>query len=503
MKITKAVNLALALFLLFGFSACSKAKRVGGVLEVAIQSSPVTLDPRLATDAEGDKICQLLFDGLMARNKNLEIVPGLAKRYELLSDTSYRFYLRKGVFFHNGEPLTAKDVVYTFESILKGKIASPFREAFSRIKEIKAEDDYTILINLKEPYAPFLTLLTRGIIPEDYAKKVGDRFGAAPVGSGPYKLVRFVPETIVELEVNPRYFGKIPKTKYLRLQIIKDDNIRVLKLLKGDIDLVQNGVPPLLLPKVLESKNLDMITEEGIVMAYLGVNLKDKALKDPRVRKAIAYAINRDEIISHRFGGMASKANSVLSPLNWAYAKDLKQYEYNPSKAKALLKEAGIDSINFSHKTSILKERIDIARMIAHQLGQVGVNVKVEPYEWGTFYRDVKSGNFQIYTLSWVGITEPDFFYDVAHSSQTPPKGFNRNRYSNPQIDKLVEEGRVTMDQEKRKEIYAKVQKILLDDLPYIPLWYEKNIVVYQKWLKGVSLRPDASYLTFVNISKN
>jgi peptide/nickel transport system substrate-binding protein len=489
--------------LLFTVSACSKAKKNNGVLEVAIQSSPVTLDPRLATDAEGDKICQLIFDGLMARNKNLEVVPGLALRYELLSDTSYKFHLRGGVVFHDGTPFTAKDVVYTYESILQGKMASPFREAFRRIKQIKALDDLTVQIDLKEPYAPFLTLLTRGIVPKDYAAKMGDKFGAAPIGTGPYKLMRFVPETIVELGANHEYFGRIPRTKLLRLQIIKDDNIRVLKLLKGDIDLVQNGIPPLLLPKVTQSKKLDMITEEGIVMAYLGVNLKDKALSDPRIRKAIAHAINRDEIISHRFGGMASPANSILSPLNWAYSKDLKQYKYDPEKAKALLKEAGSENINLSHKTSVIKERIDIARMIAHHLGQVGINVKVEPYEWGTFYRDVKRGNFQIYTLSWVGVTEPDFFYDVAHSSQMPPKGFNRDRYKNEEIDKLVEEGRTTMDQEKRKKIYAKVQEILLEDLPYIPLWYEKNIVVYQKYLDGVSLRPDASYLTFINITKS
>ena len=132
----------------------------------------------------------------------------------------------------------------------------------------------------------------------------------------------------------------------------------------------------------------------------------------------------------------------------------------------------------------------------------MGIGVRVEPYEWGTFFKDVRRGNFQAYTLSWVGVTDPDIFYDVCHSSQFPPHGLNRGRYRNSQVDRLVEEGRVTMDRNKRRVVYNKVQKILLEDLPYIPLWYEKNVVVYNKDLKGVSLWPNASYRTFVDIEK-
>ena len=153
-------------------------------------------------------------------------------------------------------------------------------------------------------------------------------------------------------------------------------------------------------------------------------------------------------------------------------------------------------------KTSTVKSRIDIARMIAKQLGRVGIDVRVEPYEWGTFYKDVKGGNFQIYTLSWVGLTEPDIFYDICESKQVPPNGLNRGKFSDPKVDRLVTEGRLTLDEAKRKKAYAEVQKILLKKLPYIPLWYEKNIVIFQKNLSGVSLRMDASYRPFVYIEK-
>lgn len=495
--------------LLFFPLACKKKDPSPKTLEIAVQAGPISLDPRLATDAEGSKICDLIFDGLMKRDDELRLVPGLAEKFEKLSDTSFLFHLRRGVLFHSGAPLTADDVVYTYKSIIEGKIASAYRETFSRIKDMVAQDDHTVRMDLKEIYAPYETLLTMGIVSKADAKKLGSKFGMKPVGTGPYKLVRFAPETVVELEANPLYFGDIPRTRYLRLHVIKDDNIRVLKIIKGDVDLVQNGIPPLILPKVLESKDINMDSDDGLVTAYLGMNLTNRILKDVRVRRAIAYAINRDEIIRHRLGGMAVKANSILSPFNWAYDRDLSGYSFDQKKARELLEEAGYKANpsqkggpRFSYKTSTIKDRIDTARMIAHQLGEVGLDIRVLPYEWGTFYRDVRTGNFQLYSLSWVGITEPDFFYEVAHSSQVPPAGLNRDRYKNPVVDSLVEKGRVTMGEKERKKIYKEVQRILLEDLPFIPLWYEKNIVVYRSSLSGVRIRPDASYLTFANIEK-
>ena len=503
---------ALAVFGMMAlFAGCSRAKGEEDALRVAIPAGPVTLDPRLASDAVGDKISHLICDGLFKLNRKLERVPNLAARYERLSDTSYRFFLRSGVRFHDGSEFTAEDVAYTYRSIIEGKITSPFSSAFGRIQKISVESPLVVRIDLKEPYAPFLTMLTRGIVPRGAAKKKGSAFATAPVGTGPYRFIRFVPGSVVELAANTKYAGVIPKSHRLIFEVIKDDNIRVLKLMKGDIDLVQNAVPPLLLDRLVSRANLAEKDDTGIVMAYMGFNLEDPVLKRRRVRQAIAYAIDRDEIIAHRWRGMAVKANSILAPSNWAYDHKLWQYPYDPKKAARLLDEEGLadpdgpgPAVRFEIglKTSTVKSRIDIVRMIAHQLAKVGIGVRVEPYEWGTFFKDVRRGNFQAYTLSWVGVTDPDIFYDVCHSSQFPPHGLNRGRYRNPHVDRLVEEGRVTMDRNKRRVVYNKVQKILLEDLPYIPLWYEKNVVVYNKDLKGVSLWPNASYRTFVDIEK-
>lgn len=491
--------------------SCKKSVGVSGKIVMAIQASPVTLDPRIANDAEGDKISALICDGLFKRDDNLDIVPNLAESYARESDTAYTFVLRPGLLFTDGTPLTSEDVVYTYKSIIDGNIASPFKAAFDRVKDVTAPAPDTVRIELKEPYAPFLTMLARGIVSKRAAEAKGDAFGKDPVCVGAYRLLRFVPDSVVELAANPSYFGGAPKNSGIEFQIIKDDNIRVLKLMKGDVDIVQNAIPAMLLESVLKNSAIEKQEGTGIVMTYMGFNLTDPILSKQKVREALAYAIDRDEVISHRWKGMAVKANSILAPGNWAYDPNLPQYAYDPAKAQKLLDEAGYKDpdgdgpkkrFELLYKTSTSKDRIDIARMIAHQLEKVGIGVRVEPYEWGTFYRDVSKGNFQIYSLSWVGVVEPDIFYDVFHSSRMPPDGLNRGHYKNAKIDKLVSDGRVTLDQEKRRAIYAEVQKILFDELPFVPLWYEKNVVVYRKGLSGVSLRPDASYRTLIGVEK-
>ncbi len=491
---------------------CSRKKDASrDTLRVALPAGPVTLDPRLAADAVGDKISSLICDGLYRKNDALEMVPHLAERVETLSDTSFRFHLRPNVTFHNGEKLTAEDVVYTYTTIMDGTVASPYRSGFERIAKVEAEAPLVVRLDLKEPYAPLFTMLGRGIVSKKAAEQMGDAFATAPIGTGPYRFVRFVTDSVVELAANPTSFSGVPKTPKLLFDILKDDNIRVLKLIKGDVDLAQNAVPPALVAEVTSKPHLKMKTDPSIIVTYLGLNLTDPVLKKKGVRQALALAIDRDEIIAHQWKGFASKANSILAPENWAYDKSLGQYDYDPKRAAALLDKAGFPDpdgagpktrFDLVYKTSTAKERVAIAQMIAHQLAKVGIGVRVEPYEWGTFFRDIKRGNFQVYSLSWVGVTEPDIFYDIAHSSQMPPDGLNRDRYVNADIDRQVSAARVELDPDKRRALYAKVQRILFDELPFIPLWYENNIVLFNDALENVRLRADASFEPLVEVVK-
>ncbi len=503
------IVVALGATIFFPQISCSKKTDELGALRVAVTQGPVSLDPRVASDAEGIKVARLISDGLFSMNEALEIVPNLAEKVEKLSDTSYRFTLRKGVKFHDGSDLTAEDVAYTYNSIREGEVASPFRGAFERVKDISVESPDVLKIDLTEPYSPFTTALLVGIVPSS-AKGRAAEFSKSPVGTGPYKFLYYNQDTGLMLDANPNYFGNLPAISKLYFDIVKDDNVRVMKILKGDDDLVQNSVPPVLLDKLRADPNLSVKEGAGIVMTYMGLNLTDPILSNPLVRRAIAHAIDRDAVISHRFRGLADKANSILSPKNWAYNASLTQYEFDPSKAKALLDEAGFKDpdgdgpktrFDLVYKTSSSKERIDTAQMIALQLAHVGIGARVEPYEWGKLYDDIKKGNFQMYTMSWSLLTEPDMFYDICNSAEHAPKGVNRSRYSNARVDAMTNEARRTFDPARRKELYAEVQKIVLDELPFIPLWHEKNVVVYRNNLKNVSLRPDASYNTFADIT--
>lgn len=491
----------LLILLLIIVAACTRTNPDEGI-RIAILAEPVSLDPRLAVDAEGSKITALIFNGLLAMDDKLNLIPALAERYEQLSDRTYRFHLRRGVVFHSGTPFTADDVLFTYKSIIDPKTRSPYKAAFDRIKRMRAEDDHTVFIELKEPYAPFLTALK--------AKIVSHR-DVETVGTGRYVLSEHVPQSKIVLVANDKYWGGKPKQDKLIFRIIKEDNVRVLKLMKGDVDLVQNGVPPLLVQKLLSRKDLELKDDVGIVSTYMGLNLTDPILGKREVRQAIARAINVDAIIRWRWRGLAIKANSIIAPAIWAYDDKLGSIPHDPAEAKRLLDRAGYPDpdgdgpklrFEVEYKTTTAKNRVDIARMISQQLREVGIGVVLKTYEWGTFFRDVRTGNFQMYTLSWVGVTEPDIFYNICHSSQMPPVGLNRDRYSNPEMDRLVELGRVTMSQDARKKIYDRVQEIILEDLPFIPLWYEKNWVMYRKDLMGVTLRPDAAYIPFTNVTR-
>lgn len=489
--------------------ACVGGKAPDDRLIIAIESSPTTFDPRLASSAYSQKINRLIYNGLIKFNENFDFEPDLAKEYEQIDDVTFRFKIRDDVYFHNGDKLTLDDIIYTYQTIIDGTVASPDRTTFSFIEELQPLDDNVLVIKLKEPFAPFLTALRKGIVCKKAAVELGEDYGHSPVGTGAYEFVEFKEDAFVLLKRNDRYFGFKPRLPFLEFKILKDDNVRVLQLIKGNVDLIQNAVPPVLLSMLAKRSDLNVQAEPSVVFDYIGMNLEDKILSNLKVRQALVYAINREEIIKYKWEGYATVAHSLLFPEHWAYGSDITQYDYNPKLAKELLDRAGLkkeDGKDFrfalSYKTSTNKQRLDIANLIARQLEDVGIKVTVTPYEWGTFFRDIKTGNFQIYALSWIGVTEPDIYYSVYHSSELPPSGANRNRYVNKEIDRLTEEGRSTLNNAKRKEIYSKIQTIVSKELPYIPLWYEDVVVVQGNNIKGYKMRADSGFEGVVYVTK-
>jgi len=464
-------------------------------LIIGIEASPSILDPRLARDAYAVQIIPLIFPGLFTIGKDLAPEPNLVSEYKMPNDTTYIFRLKAGYYFPDGKELKAKDVRATLESLSHPDMAnSPYSELSERIKNIAEIDQRTLKIELKEPYAPFLVELNLGILPLELAHQALPLKPESLMGAGAYQVQEFEPGAKLVLIKNPYYQISKPYLEKIIFRILPDDTTRVLSLEKGEIQILTNPIPVDELSRLKAHPRLKVLERPGLNYTYLGFNLRDPILSKLEVRKAIAYSINRKELIDCLLKSTVLEANSLLSPKHWAYEPEVIKYDYNPELAKKLLDQAGLQDpdgdgpkprFKLLYKTSQVQQRIWLAEAIAHQLAKVGIEVEVRSLEWGTLFSDIQAGNFQIYTLTWTGVVEPDIFYTIFHSQSLPPKGANRGAYSNPKLDQILEQARKTHNFSERKALYSQAQKILSQDLPYISLWHSIDLVAQDKKLLG------------------
>jgi peptide/nickel transport system substrate-binding protein len=482
--------------------AC-KRKATPGTLVVAEESSANDFDPRYALDAYSSRIINLLYSGLVSQDTHASLVPDLAERWEIPDPRTYVFHLRKGVTFHDGRPLTAEDVVYTFQSIVDPALASPKADSFKDMESVEAVDSYTVRFHLTQPFSPFLQSLTEGIIPRGAGRELSRR----PVGSGPFKLIDFEPGSRTVLGAFSEYYGGQPKIRRLIIKAVPNDTTRVLELRKGSVQLLINSVPPDALQGFRANPKLQVIEQPGLNVSYLGFNMRDPNLAQLPVRQAIAYAIDRERIIRNLLDNGAVTTSTILAPLLWAHAATLPATDYDPARARAILDAAGFQDpdgkgpaprLKLTYKTSTNPLRRRIADAIAQELGEVGIAVEVRSYEFATFFEDIKKGNFQLFSLVWVGITEPDAFYNIFHSRSIPPAGANRGAFEDAQIDAWIEAGRRTIDPGERKRLYVRIQERLAEELPYVTLWVQNDVAVASTRLKHFTLFPGGDYTGLV-----
>ncbi|HEY9151153.1 MAG TPA: ABC transporter substrate-binding protein, partial [Gammaproteobacteria bacterium] len=311
-----------------------------------------------------------------------------------------------------------------------------------------------------------------------------------PLGSGPFQL-RDWPET-GRLRLTRREDGQ-----ELEFLLVRDPTVRVLKLLRGEVDMLQNDLPAELMRYLEAQPELQVRQRPGSNFAYLGFNLQDPATADPRVRLAIAHAIDRRAVIRHVLGEGARPAAALLPPDHWAGHPSLAHIEHDPQRARAYLAAAGHGPgrpLQLTYKTSADPLRLRIATVFQQQLSEVGIEVRLQSYDWGTFYADIRAGQFQLYSLSWVGIKTPDIFRYAFHSTALPPAGANRGRLADDEVDRLIETAETAADEETQAGAYRTLQARLLDLLPYVPLWYEDHVFAARADVEGYRMAADGNY---------
>lgn len=471
----------------------------GDALRIAIEAMPARLDPRFALDAYASQVGSLVFASLARMGADGRHLPYLATAWRCDDGLECTFTLRSDMRFHDGRPVTAADVKATYDALLDPALGSPRRATLESIASVQAPAPGRVTFRLHRPDAAFMEATLLAVLPADLA---GRRHLAVDelVGSGPYRLAAVRDDELVRLEAFTGFAPFEPAIATIELRVVPDGMMRALELVAGEIDLVQNAVDPDTTDWLARrGAGLDVLRGPSSNFQYLGMNLEHPALSDVLVRRAIAHAIDREAIVEHLLQGQAVAASGLLPPGHWAFTGRLRDHPYDPARARRLLDRAGLHDpdgagpaprLTLSYKTTTAELRRRIAEAIASQLDEVGIRLEVLSYEWGTFFADVRGGNFHLYSLQWVGITDPDIFRQVFHTAMIPPAGNNRGRFRDARMDRLTERGRATLDRERRARIYRRVQRLAARRLPYIPLWWPDRIVIATAALEGFEPHP-------------
>ena len=468
------------------------------------------LIPLLASDSTSHGIVGLIFNGLIKYDKDIRIVGDLAESWDVSKDgLVITFHLRKGVRWHDGTPFTSADVLYTYQVTVDPKTPTAYAGDFLKVKKVEVFDDWTFRVTYDKPFAPALMSWSVGILPKHLlaGKDITTSpLGRRPIGTGPYKFKEWVTGQKIVLVSNPDYFEGRPYIDGSILRIIPDTATMFLELRANGIDRM--GLTPLQFTRQTENnifrENFNKYRYLSFAYTYMGYNLKNPLFADKRVRQAIAHAVNRVEMIDGVLLGLGKPATGPYKPGTWAYNPNVRDYPYDPAKAKALLSEAGWKDVNgdgilekdgrpfaFEIITNQGNEiRAKCSEIIQRRLAEVGIQVKIRVVEWAAFVKDfINKRKFDATILGWSIPMEPDL-YDVWHSSKTGPEELNFISYKNAEVDALIEKGRETFDQSVRKQCYDRIQEILAEEQPYLFLYVPDALPIVHARFRGVEVAP-------------
>ncbi|MGA3208159.1 MAG: peptide-binding protein [Syntrophales bacterium] len=468
------------------------------------------LIPILSSDSTSHEISGLVFNGLVKYDKDVNIVGDLAESWEVSKDgLVITFHLRKGVKWHDGHPFTARDVLYTYQVTIDPKTPTAYSGDFLKVKRAEVLDDHTFRVTYDKPFAPALMSWGAAILPQHLLEGrdiTTSPLARHPIGTGPYIFKEWLPGQKIVLISNPDYFEGRPYIDGYVMRIIPDTATMFLELRANGIDRM--NLTPLQYTRQTENnlfrKNFNKYRYLSFSYTYLGYNLKNPLFADKRVRQAIAYGINKDEIIQGVLLGLGKEATGPYKPGTWVYNSNVETYPYDPKKAKELLAAAGWKDTNgdgilnkdgqpfvFEIITNQGNEiRAKCAEIIQRRLSEIGIKVKIRVLEWAAFVNDfINKRRFDATILGWTVPLDPDI-YDVWHSSKTGPQELNFISYKNDEVDRLIEKGRGTFDQKERKRYYDRIQEILAEDQPYTFLYVPDALPIIHARFHGIEPAP-------------
>ena len=468
------------------------------------------LIPLLASDSPSHNIAGMIYNGLIKYDKDMKIIGDLAESWDISPNgLVITFHLRKGVKWHDGQPFTSADVLFTYQLTVDPKTPTAYAGDFLKVKKAEVLDAYTFRATYDKPFAPALISWGNAILPRHLliGKDITQsQLSRHPIGTGPYKFKEWVAGQKIVLVSNENYFEGRPYIDGYITRIIPDSATMFLELRAQGIGMMD--LTPLQYTRQTENnlfkENFHKYRYLGFKYVYMGYNLKNPLFTDKRVRQAISYAINKEEIISGVLLGLGKPATGPYKPGTWAYNGNVKIYKYNPQKARQLLNDAGWKD---NKGTGVLEKdgkpfvfeivtnqgndtRQKCAEIIQRQLKDVGITVKIRILEWSAFVSDfINKRRFDAVILGWSITMDPDA-YDVWHSSKTAPEELNFMSYNNPKADEMLEKGRSTFNQSQRKKYYDRFQEIIAEDQPYTFLYVPEDLIIVSSRFRGIEPAP-------------
>ena len=481
---------------------------------IGLQAEPVALDPAQLSDYNSSRAAMPMFEGLVRfKSGSTEIEPALAESWEVADDNlTYTFRMRPGVTFHDGTPVDAEAAKFSFERQIDPN--HPYYDTgefayadftLGMIESIEVLDPRTLQVTLENPFAPFLSNLAMhaaSLVSPTALEQYGRDFAQNPVGTGPYRFVSWGRGTELVLARNESYWRGAPSVERLVYRPIVEDQARLAALESGEIDFTVN-LPVDDLPRLREDTRFRFEEQAGMHTWYVVFNVTKKPFDDPLVRQAVAHAIDRQAIVEALLGGTGELAQNFLPPVIWSYTEDVEQYPYDPERAKELLAEAGYPDgfeVEFwiPQSGSGMQQPVAMGTVIQDFLSRVGITANIQQFEWGTYLDRVIVPEDQaesvpaMFEMSWIGDNgDPDnFLYILLSGDQFPANGFNLGYYSNPEVDEILRTARQTISQEERTPMYEEAQRLLMADLPVVPIDHESQIVIMDSNINGFTPHP-------------